>query len=325
MKSYKLVLYIFTLSFLITNISCEHKSSKGKSMKSDEIIKNININKSKKELRFKNIEISNSSYIITNTIGKVVDLSHLQKNTSLFNNCLKMAGGYLTPASELEKQLRQISAFRNHPGKWTSNDWQKVYEIMKNADENTIRFFLNGVVNTVFEDNFSAHSNQCDVIIANLIKIAGNMNNKASANRIIINASEIESWLGNYDKAIEILQIAIDGMESGDPNEINDYMLANIDKATFIARSGEYKKAENEITKLFNNMPEIDERQKIEAQFQLYNQFVLTKNPKDIIYYGIRKLEEIEKNENAPKYIKKSIQLELSDIKNYMQNNNQKQ
>jgi len=325
MKSYKLVLYIFILSFLITNISCEHKSSKGKSIKSGKIIENTNINKSKKELEIKNIEISNTSSIITNAKGKVIDLSHLRKNTSAFNNCLKMAGGYLTSASEAEKQLRKISASHNHPGEWSSNDWQKAYDIMKYADEDTIRFFLNGVVNTVFEDNFSSHSNQCDVIITNLVKIAGNMNNKASANRIIVNASEIESWLNNYDKAIEILQIAIDGMESGDPNEINDYMLANINKATFIAQSGEYKKAENEITKLFNKMPEIDERQKIEAQFQLYNQFVLIKNPKDIIYYGIRKLEEIEKNKNAPKYIKKSIQLELSDIKNYMQNNKQKQ
>ena len=323
MKNCNIILCFLTLFFLIINVSCDRKNSNGHNTKYDGITTNLKGNKQKNELKYRNTKANKSTYVITNAKEKAVNLSHLRKNTSMFNSYLEMAGSYLTSASESEKQLRSISASHNHPGEWSSNDWQQACELMKKADEGTIRFFLNGVVNTVFADYFNEHKNQCPTIISNLVQIANTMNDRASANRIFINAGEMEWWLGNYDKAFETLQIAIDGMESGDPNEIDDYIAAREDKAQIHVSLKEYDEAERKVENLISDIPDITETKRLDIYYNLYVSYIRRHNSLDIINKGINKIEMIVSNPNASDYAKGGAKLVLPDFKMYLQMKNQ--
>ena len=295
---YCFVSIIFIMLILVScdtkNISEETQENKITQQKTDKTITQSNSNKLilQKEETKKNV--------LSNTANEKV----LSKKVEQFKNSIENK-------EIIEGSMESFIAKNGLPYNWTSSQWVIIAKWLSKINKEEY---------AIFTKNLSRSS--CKVRILDkqsIIKYAKDIMNTAKlvtnpfrANRLFLEASDIQRWYIDQENGIKTKVFILERMADGLGYDRDLYISVSTGVADSYARNGEYKKAENEFNQIIKSIPNITPDEKANILYYTALAYISPKAPKELRKKGFDFLKLLAED--------KSISTEYSGMANHTYN-----
>lgn len=272
---------IIIVSFLILLVACNNKKNSEKSKESkffklritNEIVKQNDRDITKK--------IQNKKIIPTNFANQEV----VSKQINSFEKCIE------------EKPLIEgsIESIINHyglPVNWSSSQWVIIAHLLCQTNENNYSKLLK-VLGPAFHQLETCNKQEGIDYANNLIKTGNIIDNPYQANRLFLEASDIQQWFVNQKLGRKTKEFLLNRMVNGKGYNKSDYLYLKQGVAKSYGYEGDYERSLSEFDKILEFNPDLSPDEKFNIILDSARICFHNKSPTKFRDIGLKRLKQL--------------------------------